>query len=323
MQIVVAGRFDYIKSSWHKSIQDKKILYFDNESRNKITFIDRVKRKIHHFLKKYRLVKKLHARRMEILDGLNEYFQVYSLKRRKPVIFILYEMNLISTDFESLDILKSYFKKSRFVFFFSNVIGSVRQEITKNVLLNRDKYDLIYTFNPLDAKRYKLRTFCGGVFPYDAMNFAEDEHYKSDVFWVGKNKNRLSKLVEIKKQLDEKSILSKFIITGEKDEESNTDIEFEEKAMEYDEVLKNIYNSKALLDLSWDGVPSLRYTEAIAYSKLLITDNAHMLKEPACIKVEDLGAHVLDMEAKWKYTSKQIGTKEFINEISELLKVDA
>ena len=319
MQIVVGGRFDYIRTAWDISIRERNIMYFENEKQKPLKLKDKIRRKIHYLLKKCKVIRAKTITRFEILDNLNEYFEVYSLKRNKPVLFILYEMNFLSTDFESLKLLKNYFKKCRVVFFFSNVIGTVRESLTKQVLDNKNIYDLIYTFNEVDGKLYNLRTFAGGVFPYNIIPLIKDENYKSDVFWVGKNKGRLQTLQFIKRQLEEKGFTTRFIITGEELECESDGIFFREEGLKYEETLKYIYNAKALLDLSWGGVPSLRYTEAIAYSKLLITDNAHVINNNACIKLENLDKESIEMDIKWDYTIDQISTDRFIEEVVSLL----
>lgn len=316
MQIVVGGRFDYMRTIWSKAIDEKRVQYFENDFFRALKWKDKLRSRIFEVLKKCKILSQESLTVHNALESLNEYVDVYSWKRKETILLILYEMNFLATDFQLLKNLKKRFKNLKIVLFFSNVIGTVRENLTNRILENRELYDLIYTFNPEDAKTYHLLTFCNGVFPYNIINMEEDDRYFSNVMWIGKNKARLSVLANIKTSLEEKRLSCCFQVTNEKDEIVHG-IECTSQNIEYKEYLKYLYNSDAVLDLTHKGVNSLRYTEAIAYGKKLVTDNVLLKGTPGCIYLDDLQKNekLLHEEEKWSILPEQISTESFVKEV--------
>lgn len=184
-------------------------------------------------------------------------------------------------------------------------------------------YDLIYTFNPLDAEKYNLRLFAGGAFPYDAIQTIRDDYYSSDIVWIGKNKNRFRTLNEISKSLMLQGINTKFIVTNETEECSTQYVKVISGNMPYNEYLKYITNSKCLLDIEKDGVGTLRLTETIAYKKTLLTNCKNVTGLPLYnnrqIYVfetnEAINVSFLSLLDNDRISPESISTKQFLNEI--------
>lgn len=196
MKIVVGGRFDYMRAAWSKQIEENNILYFENDVFIEYGLSRRIKNRLFQLAYKFGSVDEDYKKEYDSLNNLGEMFDLDSLNKKDEILFILYEMNVLATDFDNLTRLRKKFPKAKFVLFISNSIGTVRVGLTQTILQNRRFYDLIYTFNPKDAEEYGFRLFSEGAFPYDAITKEIDTKYESDLFWIGTNKGDMSNFVE-------------------------------------------------------------------------------------------------------------------------------
>lgn len=103
------------------------------------------------------------------------------------------------------------------------------------------------------------------------------EYPESDVFFAGKAKNRLEKLLKIYKILTNAGLKCKFYLTGvDKNKRTQLQgIEYADKFMSYKDMLYHSVNSRCILDINQenaDGYTS-RFLEAVMFNKRLLTDN--------------------------------------------------
>lgn len=134
MKIVVAGRFDYMRVAWKKAANNRDLIYFD-DSLLPITFNTRIRRRIIDLLfRKKLLSNKRHDEFLQI-DNLREMFNIDSIKRNDFVIFIIYEMNMISTDYKCLSLLKKDTKKQDLSYSFLTLLEVFAQKLQKSFLL--------------------------------------------------------------------------------------------------------------------------------------------------------------------------------------------
>lgn len=332
IRIIVGGRFDYIKYAYSNLAENGAIIFFDNESYlRKISLKERLKRAIiNRISQKSDLA---YVKRNYI-----EYFPIDKLHKSDHILFILYEMNLMSTDFKSIKIIKENFPKAKFVLFFSNTIGTVRKEITREILGNRQLYDLIYSFNAKDAVGYGFETFMGGVFPCSSIDCIGNKDYISDIFFIGKDKGRLSHLISFVNLLNERLIKCKFLIfTDELTYKSIVPsklpmgIILSKDYIPYSEVIKYAANSKCIFEYSVSETPTLRYSEAIAFGKKLLTNagnlTAHPLYTPEQFFVYDDDTSInkifdfieSPLRDKYKVPPRSISANNFINELIDKL----
>lgn len=263
------------------------------------------------------------------MNNLLELFDINSLHPKDTLLFILYEMNVLSTDFDSIRLLKKKYPKSKFVLFFSNVIGTVRPKETKLLIDNRNLFDLIYTFSPNDALKYDLRLFFGGAFPYDPIQISRDEKYKSDIFWIGTNKGRYDYLVDISRKLKRNGVNVKFLITKENGDYDTSDVEVISEYLSYTEYLKYLYNSDCILDLASLGGGTIRMTEMIAYDKLMATNNPAILQselyDPSQVMffndVSDELVKFIKQNRHKHIPVEKVSTRAFIDEVCLLLNI--
>ena len=208
---------------------------------------------------------------------MREYFDIDSLKSRDEILFILYEMNFLSTDTDLLTYLKRKFKKATFVLVFTNAVGSVRPDGTEILLKNQNFYDLIYTFNEPDAIKYGFHLCSDLCGDFSEIKAADCEDF--DVFFAGRAKGRFEQLLSFASLCINLGLTIRFHITevpAEKQREIPGVVYGQ--YLPYLEMLSIEKRAKAILNIM-QGVSSgigLRDEEAIGMNKVLITDNEFM-----------------------------------------------
>ena len=98
----------------------------------------------------------------------------------------------------------------------------------------------------------------------------------SDVFFVGRAKNRLKLILDIYDKLTQGGIKCLFYIVGAKDGEKaeREGVIYSEKPMTYKEMLEMTVNSRCLLDINQKNAVGYtsRFLEAVMFNKMLITN---------------------------------------------------
>ena len=270
MKIVVAGSFDYVEIIFRKLAQEKKIIYFENDVFRKLSLKEQIRRKAFYLLHQARIISDERFNEEVRIDNYRELFDVDLLKKNDDIIFVIYEMNILSTDFETIKLFKKRFPKAKFVLYFTNVIGSVRTEASKELLRNRDLYDLIYTYSSEDAKKYDFKYLF--FEPYHKMEFDIDDSYCSDILWLGRNKGRYDMLLQLQNKFQSLGLKTKIMMVDETLPEQEEPIQILHKGLSYQEYIKYVIGTKCLLEIEEHGALTTRFTEAIAYGKLLLTN---------------------------------------------------
>lgn len=152
----------------------------------------------------------------------------------------------------------------------------------QNKMLN--KYHSVYwTFDPSDAQKYELNlnTQFYAISKNDLNNLkAKRKEIENDVFFCGKDKGRVEKVINIKNELDKAKL--RFNCNLIKDETSKdiNKFEYSSKELKYNDIIEEINKSKCILDLTQKDQSGLtiRSLEALFYCKLLITDNRSIKK---------------------------------------------
>ena len=137
-------------------------------------------------------------------------------------------------------------------------------------------FDLVLSYDKNDSETYGLLYY---PTPYSSINIKEDPNYFSDVYFLGKAKNRLHEILNVYDQLEAKGLRCRFFITG-----LSKDISLNKKgikiieSMTYKENLIYVRNSKCLLEIMQHGAVGItpRTWEAIMYNKHLITNNSFL-----------------------------------------------
>ncbi|MCF0126751.1 MAG: hypothetical protein HUJ68_13550 [Clostridia bacterium] len=142
----------------------------------------------------------------------------------------------------------------------------------------RNNFDKILTYDFNDSLKYSFDYY---PTPYSKIDIELDDHYSSDVYFLGFAKDRLHTVLNAYDELSNHGFKCRFIIAGDiKDEikRKYPNITFGVR-IPYTENLKYVRNTKFVLEIMQTGAVGItpRVWESIAYDKYLITNN-HFVK---------------------------------------------
>ena len=176
-------------------------------------------------------------------------------------------------------------------------------------------FDIWMSFDERDCEKYGFPHF--DEFE-SKINIPIDKDYPvSDVFFAGKAKDRLPRLVKIYDRLTEQGAKCLFYITEAKPEEKvqREGIIYSNAPMSYAKMLWYSVNSRCILEISQaDAIGyTSRFLEAVLFNKLLITDNSDIKKtnfyNPDFIQLirseEDIDATFLNKSEEVDYNYNQ------------------
>ena len=140
--------------------------------------------------------------------------------------------------------------------------------------MNRE-FDLRLTFDYEEAKKYHMVHF-DEIESKVNVKIA-DNYPLTDVFFVGKAKDRLPKIIEAYDLFTSYGLKCEFYITHVKPEDQikRDGIIYSNSFMPYKEMLYKSVNCRFMFDINQAGAVGYtsRFLEAVIYNKLLITDN--------------------------------------------------
>ena len=171
-------------------------------------------------------------------------------------------------------------------------------------------FDLRLTFDEGEAKRYGLSHFTEIE---SKVNIELSASYPiCDVFFAGKAKDRLPKLIQAYDLFEKAGYKCDFFITHvpEENQIKRKGITYSNTFMPYKEMLYKAVNSRCMFDINQSGAVGYtsRFLEAIMYNKLFITDN------PAVIDTEYFkSGHILYFKNIQDIKPEFIEKKEIIN----------
>ncbi len=207
------------------------------------------------------------------------YFFKNDFVEEKPLCFIIMGTNLILLKFGYLDYLKRNFPGAKFVCFFQDLLSKSCDFLSLDQI--KTSFNLILSFDKYEALRYGFQYF---INPYSQVQIKNDQSYtKSDIFFIGRDKNRLNKIISICEFLQSFGLKCQFFIVGVKSEnqiycDGVTYIDW----MSYDEILQRINNTQCLLDVVQDFSVgyTIRVLEAVVFNKKILSNNGEILNAP-------------------------------------------
>lgn len=207
----------------------------------------------------------------KIINEINE-------KKEEDIIIIIYDRSLFANNIKFIKYLRKNFSRCKLVYMFTNIVKISGASDNDFVSKLNEMYDLVYAFDPADAKKYN---FCYSplIYSYNKVNVES----KNQIFYVGRAKDRYQMLINVYERIKELNINSKFYISDVSTEKQKYKNEIEyNKYISYNECLKNIQESTCLLDIiqgDSEGF-TIKTCEAIYYDKLLITTNKNVKNAP-------------------------------------------
>lgn len=198
------------------------------------------------------------------------------LDREDRIYFLLYESFHLSYSRRFLCFLKEQYPNSKLCFMFLNpVIDLIWGKLQKEA----DLLDVMITFNKKDAEKYNI-IFCEDQ-PYKLPIYEDPEIPESDVFFIGADKGRLSKLLAIYEKMKIAGLRCDFHIVGvsEENQKYSDDIVYNRK-IPYTEVLARVNATKCVLEVlqNNENYLSIRTSEALQYHRKLLTESSIVKK---------------------------------------------
>lgn len=188
--------------------------------------------------------------------------------------FLMYESFHFSYSKAFLTMLRKKFGKARLCFKFSNPVGESNLSKFETV---RPYYDAAITFSRKDAEQYGFLHW-----PLQPMKIPEHEvreEYRSDVFFVGKDKGRLDVLLGCYEKFTQLGLKCDFhIVEVPPEKQKYADRISYNQRIPYSEVLEREASTRCVLEIlqNSEEYMSMRATEAFSYGrKLITTSNAY------------------------------------------------
>lgn len=181
---------------------------------------------------------------------------------------------VMNTDFFSENFLKTLKTKTK------KLVGNHWDGLsrTPHIYPKINFFDRFFVFDKDDVDEEKNIFFLTNFFfDFDKDETQMEDKQKQDVFYLGTYvKDRFPVLKKISDIFDTKQITQKIILFTWDKKAPEKSITFTNKFISYEENIRNVKESKALLDLKLkdhNGL-SFRFFEALKYNKKLITNNS-------------------------------------------------
>lgn len=157
------------------------------------------------------------------------------------------------------------------VYYMNSIYGHERNEPSRYKNLPCE----LFTFDKYNAEMYDIR-FKHYYYPYmNQRGNTVDLHCNQDIFFIGEDKGRLGDLVKLKNDFENNGFKCKFLILKTKHKFYFMHRhELISEPIPYDEVVKEIKQSRAILDFTQSRQHGLTYRpmEAMCFQKKLITN---------------------------------------------------
>ncbi len=210
---------------------------------------------------------------------------VFSFDNTKPICFVLFT-NWVQNNTQTgiIPFLRKKYPGCKIVWFAQDILCTIRNTYTRkhiDVDSLKKLFDWVVSYDMGDARKYGLEYHPTVL---SKIEIPLNSRYESDLFFIGKSKNRLDLLIELSKGLKKHGIKCNFMVLGIPPEEQKEPeyINYIDKPLTYYENLNYAANAKCLLELMQPGAVgyTFRTSEALLYNKKLITNNQPIENAP-------------------------------------------
>ena len=193
--------------------------------------------------------------------------------------------------------LRKKYKNCKIVYLFNDTYRHYsRIYPTMNLQSLASDFDCILTYNKKDADEYGFLLYPPKLRDYSQVK-ENAELAPCDLFFIGREKGRLDKILEVYSFCKEKGLACDFHIVGvDTDKQRFADEISYNKPMSYEQVLTHVKRAHAILNIVQEDAEgiTLRDYEAIAMNKVLITNNPVLLAsdfytEEKVVRLEGIG----------------------------------
>lgn len=278
--VIFGSDWDLYKQSF-SDIFDKDNVSYICEPSKSMPFRDKILYGIQH---------NKHLYRRYILPISNHWFPYYIKdicenipEEGENVIFIFQRKWLVDEYYGFVTYLKNKYSKAKFVLFLCDLFCTIQsnkrgQKITIDEI--QSMFDLTVSFDQNDCKQY------GFIYhpPVFSSYHGEIKNmHDSDVYFLGKVKNRFKDIIGCFERLYENDVKADFWLVGvNKNEQVHKDLIHYPISMSYQDNLQHVLHCNCELEIMQAGGfgYTQRMCEVIAFDKKLITNNPTVHEAP-------------------------------------------
>ena len=231
-----------------------------------------------------------HLYRRYILPISNHWFPYYIKdicenipEEGENVIFIFQRKWLVDEYYGFVTYLKNKYSKAKFVLFLCDLFCTIQsnkrgQKITIDEI--QSMFDLTVSFDQNDCKQYG---FIYHPLVFSSYHGEIKNMHDSDVYFLGKVKNRFKDIIGCFERLYENDVKADFWLVGvNKNEQVHKDLIHYPISMSYQDNLQHVLHCNCELEIMQAGGfgYTQRMCEVIAFDKKLITNNPTVHEAP-------------------------------------------
>lgn len=215
----------------------------------------------------------------KILRGIRKAHNRTNLRSKKIwVDYLLKKQRLINSKLDivivfdaplwidNIAYIRERFSNAKIIFWFWNII----KDKTKINQIKRN-CNSVFIFDENEAKKYQMKYHP----QFHWITKTSDDKIKNDIFFVGRNKGRLFLLENFYDKCMQEELEVKYHVVKDRKNDFSEVFDLKSQSMVYEEVIKEVKQSKCILDINQDGQAglTLRALEALFLKKKLITNN--------------------------------------------------
>ena len=204
------------------------------------------------------------------------------LNKEESHVFFFSRGNRFYNDTAFLSAIRKRYPNVKIVMFLGDLLSrNPNSSVEEQLSLFREYYDLVVTFDPVEAEKYKFSYIPSFCYSRIDKYINESGTFDYDVIYVGRAKvefgfERFQKIIALFERLRSCDLRLKFYITGVPEEmQIYKDQIIYNQYIPYEKILELISRSRCILEIMQADQTgtTMRTSEAIAYNKRLLTDN--------------------------------------------------
>lgn len=249
----------------------------------KIRFFLKSNKKLNKFLKKESKIKTILKKLL-----INLYIKKLKIDDKQENTFVFFDFSPLRGETLFLTLLKEKHPNVKLKFWYWNSLlywekKCETQEKYIEVKHTREKiYDEIVTYHHEDAEKNNYKYINQFYSDEIVKNISESHGHKNDLYFCGRDKNRIDLVLKVKEKMNELGLSFKFFLLKDEkkdysyyEKKEKLSDSLLEKGIKYIDMLKDIKGSKVLLDIVEKGESgvTLRVVESLFFEKKLITNN--------------------------------------------------
>lgn len=176
----------------------------------------------------------------------------------------------------------------------------------------KKKFDVVITYNPIDAEKYDLVLDRPRLYVFD--DGSQTEEINNDVFFIGDNKDRIDEIHRIYSLLSGHGLKCDFSVINVPEEKQQYKGKIKYNSyLPYSEVVKAVKGSRAVLNIiqaNSEGI-TLRDYEAIGMGKVLITNAKSIMYSD--FYSPEMVIPLEDLEDNWERIPEYNGQSQWKN----------